>query len=110
MKSIKLNENEAKALVQLKKVLVERFAIIDFCVYGSKARSDALPDSDIDVMIELEEYNPAIESAIDDIVFDINLAHDCFISVVMFSRKELEDGPLGESPLYKTIAREGIRV
>jgi predicted nucleotidyltransferase len=110
MKSINLNENEEKALLHLKKILVERFAILDFCVYGLKARGDALPDSDIDVMIELEEYNPKIESAIDDLVFDINLAHDCFISVVMFSRKELEDGPLGESPLYKTIAREGIRV
>ena len=79
-------------------------------MFGSKARGDALPDSDIDVMIELEEYNPVIESAIDDLVFDINLAHDCFISVVMFSRRELEDGPLSESPLYKAIAREGIRV
>jgi predicted nucleotidyltransferase len=110
MKNIKLNKNEERALLQLKKALIERFGLIDFCVFGSKARGDAQPDSDIDVMIELEEFNPEIESVIDDLVFDVNLAHDCFISVVMFSRKELEDGPLSESPLYKTIAREGIRV
>jgi len=30
------------------------------------------------------------------------------LSPAIFSRKELEEGPLSESPLYKAIQREGI--
>ena len=110
MKGMNLKENEEKAVLHLKKVLEEKFHILDFRIFGSKARGDASPDSDVDVMIEVEEYSPAVESAIDDTVYETNLAHDCFISTVIFNKKELEEGPLDESPLYKTIEREGVRV
>ena|SRR4030067_2841437 len=110
MEKIGLNKNEEIAIVKLKKALEQRFNLLDFRVFGSKARGDASPDSDIDVMIEVDDYNPEIESEIDDIVFKINLEHDCFISTVIFGKKELEEGPLGESPIYKAIEKEGIRV
>jgi predicted nucleotidyltransferase len=110
MKKIVFKENEKAALTRLKTVLSERFKLLDFRVYGSKARGEASTDSDIDVMVKLEKYTPEIESAIDNLVFDVNLAHDCFISVVIYSRKELEEGPLGESPLYKVIEKEGIAI
>jgi uncharacterized protein len=110
MQNLTLNKNEEQAISELKKALMRKYGLVDFRVFGSKARGDADPDSDIDVMIELEDYTPEIESAIDDLIFDINLSHDCFISTVMFSRKELEEGPLSESPLYKVISREGIRI
>ena len=105
-----LSDKEREALSALKKAVGERYRLIDFRLFGSKVRGDASPDSDIDVMLELEEYTPAIESTVDDIVYDINLSYDCFITTVIFGRKELEEGPLTESPLYKTIDREGIRV
>ena len=109
MENLSLKENEKKAILSLKKALMEKFKILDFCIFGSKAKGKASPDSDIDVMIKVEDYTPEIESAIDDLVFEINLAYDCFISTVIFNKKELEEGPLGESPLYKVIEKEGIR-
>ena len=110
MEKIGLNKNEEIAIVKLKKALEQRFNLLYFRVFGSKARGDASPDSDIDVMIEVDDYNPEIESEIDDIVFKINLEHDCFISTVIFGKKELEECPLGESLIYKAIEKEGIRV
>lgn len=110
MAKMMLSTKEHSALVQLKRELAQRFTLIDFRVYGSKARGKASVESDIDVMIEIEEYNNAAESEIDEIVFKINLEYDCFISTVIFGRRELEEGPLSESPLYKAIEREGVRV
>jgi len=55
-----------------------------------------------------EDYTPQTEAAVDEAVYEINLAHDCLISVVIFGRRELEEGPLGESPLYKRILAEGV--
>jgi len=110
MGHLQLTSLENKAVVELKETLKKKYRLLDFRIYGSKARGDATPDSDIDIMIELDEFTPAIESAIDDLVFDINLAHDCFISTIIFSKKELEEGPLGESPIYKRIEKEGVEI
>ena len=33
-----------------------------------------------------------LRSEIDDIIFEINLAHDAFISAVIFGKKEIEEG------------------
>jgi predicted nucleotidyltransferase len=101
---------EKAALEDLKRVLRDRCGVTSVVLYGSKARGDDSPDSDIDVMIVLEEYTPKIEAVVDEAVYDINLAHDCLISVVIFSRRELEEGPLVESPIYKRILVEGVAV
>lgn len=107
---IQLRENEKNALTKLKNVLQEKYELIDFRLYGSRVHGTATPESDIDVMIELEEYNPQIESEIDEVVFQLNLEHDCFISTILFGRRELEEGPLRESPIYKVIEKEGVRI
>jgi len=46
-------------------------------------------------MIEVENYTPEVEALIDELVFEINLNHDCLISAV--GSKELHEGPLRES-------------
>jgi hypothetical protein len=49
-------------------------------------------------------------SNIYDIIFDINLENDTFISTTIFNIKEIEDGPMAESPIYKIICKEGIPI
>lgn len=110
MKEPGLKENEKSAVLKLKEALQGKFHLIDFLIFGSRARGNAAQDSDIDIMIEIEEYNRETVSEIDNMVFVINLAYDCFISTVIFGRKELEEGPLSESPIYKAIEKEGIRL
>ena len=110
MKTDLLQHNEIEALTSLKEELEKNFKLIDFRIFGSKARGNATEDSDIDVMIELEYVTPSIEEAIDMIIFKINLKYDCLISSVIYSQTELKDGPMSESPLYKVIEREGIRI
>jgi len=100
--------NEKSALKALRKKLVENYRLLDFRVYGSKAKRTDVEDSDLDVMIVLEEHSPRVESEIDDLIFDINLKYDCFITALYFGQKELEMGPLAESPIYKKILQEGI--
>ena len=105
-----ITQNEKKALNELQTKLAEKYSLVDFKLYGSKAIGTDVSGSDLDVMIVLENCSPAIESEIDDLVFDINLNHDCFITTLFFSRVELDTGPLSESPIYKKILQEGIGV
>lgn len=103
-----LKENEIRAVFALKKFLSNRFKLLDFRLFGSKVRSEDTLESDIDVMIVLDKNDLQIESQIDDAIFEINLENDCLISAIIFSREELEKGPLDESPIYKIIKKEGV--
>jgi len=64
-----LSENEKKAVEILKSRLKERFDVRDMRLFGSKAKGQAGPDSDLDIMIEPASRSPEIESEIDDIKF-----------------------------------------
>jgi len=105
-----MKSHEQEAVLKLKKQLSEVVNLVDYRVFGSKARGEESPGADIDVMIEVEEYTPEIEALIDDLVFDINLSYNCLISVVIFGKKELEEGPLRASPIYRSIIEEGISI
>jgi len=100
--------NEKKALKELQENLQNYYSLVDFKLYGSKSRGTDQPQSDLDVMIILEDLSPEIESEIDDLIFEINLKYDCLITSLYFSRNELEYGALSESPIYKKIKQEGI--
>ena len=105
-----LKINEIKALKSLKEILTDKFNILDLKLFGSKIHGDDSIDSDIDIMINLYESNADIISEIQDIIFEINLENDSFISPLIFNRAELEDGPLSQSPIYKVIQKEGIEI
>jgi hypothetical protein len=61
-------------------------------------------------MIVLDDYSWYDESEIDDLIFDINLKFDCLISALLFKREELETGALADSPIYKKIQKEGVKL
>jgi predicted nucleotidyltransferase len=105
---MKLEENEERALKELREELFAKYRIIDIRLYGSKARGEGREDSDLDIMIEIPEYDRAMVAEIDDIIYRINLEHDVFISALVFGKDEMEEGPMSEAPIYKVIQREGI--
>lgn len=103
-----MQRNEIAAIKELKKSLEQNVVFRKMVLFGSKVRGDSSLESDIDVMIEVNDYSKEIENLIDTLVFEINLKYDCFISTVIFGREELEEGPLKVSPLYQAIIRDGI--
>jgi len=105
-----ISANEKKALNALKNELYSRYELLDLKVYGSKAKGFDTPESDLDVMVVLKNSTPKMESEIDDLIFDINIENDCLITAIFFDQKELEIGPLSESPIYKKIMQEGITI
>ena len=100
--------NEKRALRELHEYLKNNHTLVDFKLYGSKSSGTDQPESDLDIMIILEDLSPEIESEIDDTTFELNLKYDCLMTPLYFSRNELEDGALSESPIYKKIKQEGV--
>jgi predicted nucleotidyltransferase len=48
--------NEKRALKELRTKLSENYSLVDFRLYGSKAKAADMPGSDLDVMIVLEGF------------------------------------------------------
>ena len=105
---MKLVENEERALKELREELFAKYRIVDIRLYGSKAKGEGREDSNLDIMIEIPEYDRAMVAEIDDIIYRINLEHDVFISALVLGKDEVEEGPMSEAPIYKVIQREGV--
>ena len=103
-----LRENEKKALIELKDELSKKFKLRELRLFGSKARGDYSSESDIDVMAKISYLNYQIKNQIYDIVFEINIANETLLSLILFGEDEIENGPMSESPIYKIIQKEGI--
>jgi len=95
---------------KLKDKLSEIVQLIDFRVYGSRARGEAEEYSDLDVFIEVERLDRRLEKKIYHMAWEVGFENEIFISPLIFTRHEIEESPLRVSPIVRNIAEEGVRV
>jgi len=95
---------------ELKKRLSSLVELLDFKVFGSRARGDADEYSDMDVFFEVESLDSALKEKISDIVWEVGFNNYTVISPLIFTRDELENSPLRSSPIVEAIAEEGVAV
>jgi uncharacterized protein len=105
-----MKENDLKVARELKKRLSEIVQLVDFRVFGSRARGEADEYSDMDVFIEVESLNDELKRKIRDVVWEVGFESSIYISPLIFTRYEIEDSPLKASPIVENINREGLRV
>lgn len=100
-----------RILSELRRRLELRYGsrLVTLMLYGSHARTDAEPGSDIDVLVVLEgTVDPGAEIARTEYdVADISLADDVVITCLFVSREQFERE---QSPLLINVRREGMAV
>lgn len=103
-----LTETDRQIVRKFQRRLSDVMPILDLRVFGSRARGDAAPDSDLDVFIELEACTPELRRRISEIAWEVGYEMDRVISTVVTTRDELDYGAMGANPLILHIEREGI--
>jgi uncharacterized protein len=95
---------------RLRDTLGER--LVHVCVFGSRARGDAGPDSDLDVLVIVEPDSQRIEleTTVSDIAFDVSLEHAIHVSPTVLTRSAFADPRWRAMPFLRAIEREGIPV
>jgi predicted nucleotidyltransferase len=82
--------------------------VLDFVVFGSRARGDALLDADLDVFIVVRHVTPKARRQISEAAWEVGFNRDRLITTIVATHDQL-GGILSNSPLLLNIRREGVR-
>ena len=101
---------EDESLLQKCKAAIRRIAPeATVILYGSRARREAAPFSDYDVLILVDgEVQSELEDRIGDALYDIELEYDAIISEIVLSRQRWNEPRYQALPLHRNIDRHGV--
>jgi len=104
-----LSENEMKILAACKSAIESIDAAAEVVLYPSRARGDAIEESDFDLLIISD--SPVTIEAEDSFrraLYDIQLESASVITVLMVNREEWNTPLARAMPLHQNIKRDGI--
>jgi len=106
---LKMKTNEKSAIQEATRILKERFPVKDVILFGSKARGDSDPESDIDLLLLTTKHLGWKERhQIVDALFDVELKHDVVISIMVNTLHDWNYGICTALPIHEEINREGV--
>jgi predicted nucleotidyltransferase len=105
-----MKDKDRGVALELKNRLAGLVKLVDFSVFGSRARGDAGEDSDMDVFIEVENLDKDMKRRVQDAAWEVGFENFIVISPLIFTRDELENSPLRSSPIVRVIKEEGAQI
>jgi predicted nucleotidyltransferase len=105
-----LTTTERAALSEYLARIRDRFPgrILSATLFGSKARGDSDPESDIDLLVVVDAESRQFRSQLWRIASDVSLDYGLVISVRVFAQERWAEMHRLRLPLYRTVAAEGI--
>ena len=104
-----LTDYEKKLLKRCKLVINDIDPAVEVILYGSRARGDAHPESDYDLLILTDkEANLEKEDAFRRKLFPIELETGAVLTVFLISKENWNSPLYAAMPFYQNVKREGI--
>ena len=105
-----MNDKDLQIVERFKELVSKKVKIHELKVFGSRARGDANPESDLDVLVVVEQLDHTIERYISDCAWEAGFPEDVIVMPVAISLDTLRNRPIRESVFIKNVYREGIAV
>ena len=105
-----LNEKEKHWLALFKESLQREFAGLDarLMVYGSKARGDDGPHSDLDILVLIKEGGGETKRKIRHLGHVLALTADAVPSILVYTQDEWSSRERGGSFFRRAVMRDGV--
>ena len=103
-----------KKAIQIAKELSNRLKTIvpDFKMrlYGSYARGQATPDSDIDIYIEVPQgyFSSDLKNKVTNLAWEVSFLNETVIQISLYSDEQVWNTPRRSSPFMQSVMKEGI--
>ena len=102
---------EKVVLDTFKALVARRAQVHKMILFGSRARGDADPESDMDVVVVLEgAVDGDVKEYVSDCAWEAGFDHGIVVVPVVFGRNEWEHGPERQSLLALAVEAEGVPV
>jgi len=105
-----MQEKDLRVLEKFKSLVSQKVKVLEIRVFGSRAREDASPESDLDVLVVVDYLDHSIERYISDCAWEAGFPEDVIIMPVAISLDTLKNSPIRESVFIKNVYQEGITV
>jgi predicted nucleotidyltransferase len=108
-----MNEQNIKhSIAELKKRLKKHFGSeLEFYLFGSVARNNYEPDSDIDVLVLVPgKVDTSLKEEIIDMAYDVELEYDVVFGIVVRSKEFWISEKAAAMPFHQNVQNECVRI
>ena len=106
-----MNKLEKSILKEFKKKVMKQFSDAELILYGSRARGDASPESDMDILVILNDLLQESDCEyVSHCAWETGYKEGIVIVPITVSRQEWENGAFSSSLLAMAVMAEGIKI
>ena len=105
-----LSESEARAIRKFQDWLDQNLPgqVERLILFGSKARGDTHPESDVDVLLVLRQATPEQRVRVRDFTVDLMMEDEVDLTAIVLGRDELQHQTEIGMPLVRNVSMQGI--
>jgi predicted nucleotidyltransferase len=108
----RLTDKERQAATEFVDKVHQQFdgQVVSVLLFGSRARGEAEPESDMDLLVVMSDARPEIRRAIRYLAVEVWLKHGIYLSTRVWSHAHWRKLEELQTLLYRNIRRDGINL
>ena len=108
----RITEKEQQAAKDFLEKVRQRFdgQLLSAVLFGSRARGEAEPDSDMDILVVMASDDLKTREEIRYLAVEVLLDHDIYLSTRVWSEAHWHELARLQTELYRNICRDGIDI
>lgn len=104
-----MNEHERRIVRSFRALVESRTPVYKMIVFGSRARGEAAPDSDLDIVVVIDgTANEETADIVSDAAWEAGFSDGIVVVPIVYSRDEWENSPERYSLLVQAVEAEGV--